>query len=152
MMSLGIPGDLEQSDSTGLISPLHHRRRHVGTFYLAGKEDGDEFTGEDEETMGMFASQAALVIANARTHREERRARNDLETLTAASSGAAVQGRVAHASARVRSAWPAWRQTGGPLVVRVQDECHLVANVPSQTRSGPPVGVAVSSNERRGFT
>ena len=81
MMSLGIPGDLDQSDSAGLISPLHHRRRHVGTFYLAGKEDGDEFTGEDEETMGMFASQAALVIANARTHREERRARNDLETL-----------------------------------------------------------------------
>ena len=29
----------------------------------------------------MFASQAALVIANARTHREERQARTDLETL-----------------------------------------------------------------------
>ena len=29
----------------------------------------------------MFASQAALVIANARTHREERQARADLETL-----------------------------------------------------------------------
>ena len=29
----------------------------------------------------MFASQVALVIANARRHREERRARADLETL-----------------------------------------------------------------------
>ena len=40
-----------------------------------------EFTAEDEETLVMFASQAALVIANARRHREEQRARTDLETL-----------------------------------------------------------------------
>ena len=40
-----------------------------------------EFTAEDEETLVMFASQAALVIANARRHREEQRARADLETL-----------------------------------------------------------------------
>ena len=36
---------------------------------------------EDEETLVMFASQAAQVIANARRHREERRARVWLETL-----------------------------------------------------------------------
>ena len=41
----------------------------------------EEFSQADEETLVMFASQAALVIANARTHREERRARADLETL-----------------------------------------------------------------------
>ena len=35
----------------------------------------------DEETLVMFASQAALVIANARTYRDEQRARNDLEAL-----------------------------------------------------------------------
>ena len=40
-----------------------------------------EFTTEDEETLVMFASQAALVIANARRHRDEQRARADLETL-----------------------------------------------------------------------
>ena len=40
-----------------------------------------EFTAEDEETLVMFASQAALVIANARRHRDEQRARADLETL-----------------------------------------------------------------------
>ena len=40
-----------------------------------------EFTPEDEETLVMFASQAALVIANARRHRDEQRARADMETL-----------------------------------------------------------------------
>ena len=34
----------------------------------------------------MFASQAALVIANARRHRDEQRARADLETLIDTSS------------------------------------------------------------------
>ncbi len=40
-----------------------------------------EFTPEDEETLVMCASQVALVIANARRHRDEQRARTDLETL-----------------------------------------------------------------------
>ena len=40
-----------------------------------------EFTQEDEETLMMFASQAALVITNARRHLEEQRARADLQTL-----------------------------------------------------------------------
>ena len=38
----------------------------------------------------MCASQAALVIANVRTHREERRARADLETLVNTSPGGEV--------------------------------------------------------------
>ena len=40
-----------------------------------------EFTQEDEDIVVMFASQAALVIANARRYREEQRARMDMETL-----------------------------------------------------------------------
>ena len=40
-----------------------------------------EFTREDEDTLVMFAAQAAMAIANARRHREERRARAGLETL-----------------------------------------------------------------------
>ena len=35
----------------------------------------------DEETLVMFAAQAALVIVNARRYRDEQRARTDLETL-----------------------------------------------------------------------
>ena len=79
-VSLGIPCDLALSGA-GLIAPMHHHGRHVGSFYLADRSDESEFTPEDEETLVMFASQAALVIANARRHREEQRARADLETL-----------------------------------------------------------------------
>ena len=64
-----------------LASPVLHWGERVGNIYLADKEHGLEFAREDEETLVMFASQAALVIANARRHREERRARADLETL-----------------------------------------------------------------------
>ena len=62
-----------------LAAPLRHRGKGVGGIYVGEKER--EFTQEDEETLVMFASQAALVIANARRHREEQRARADLETL-----------------------------------------------------------------------
>ena len=64
---------------TFLAAPIRHLGECVGAFYVGEKEV--EFTPEDEETLVMFASQAALVIANARRHREERRARTDLETL-----------------------------------------------------------------------
>ena len=62
-----------------LAAPLRHRGEGVGGIYVGEKER--EFTAEDEETLVMFASQAALVIANARRHRDEQRARADLETL-----------------------------------------------------------------------
>ena len=64
-----------------LASPVFHRGERVANVYLAEKEDGEEFTREDEETLVMFASQAALVIANARRHRDEQKARTDLETV-----------------------------------------------------------------------
>ena len=64
-----------------LASPVLYRGQRVGNVYVAEKEGGGEFTREDEETLAMFASQAAMVIANARRHREEKRARADLETL-----------------------------------------------------------------------
>ena len=62
-----------------LAAPIRHLGEGVGAIYVGEKDV--EFTPEDEETLVMFASQAALVIANARRHREERRARADLETL-----------------------------------------------------------------------
>ena len=64
-----------------LAAPVLHRDERVGNVYVADKESSEEFTREDEETLVMFASQAALVIANARRHRDEQRARADLETL-----------------------------------------------------------------------
>ena len=64
-----------------LAAPVLHRGERVGNVYVAEKESSEEFTREDEDTLVMFASQAALVIANARRHRDEQRARADLETL-----------------------------------------------------------------------
>ena len=64
-----------------MAAPMFHRGVRVGHVFVGDREDGEEFTLADEETLVMFASQAALVISNARAYREERRARADLETL-----------------------------------------------------------------------
>ena len=64
-----------------LMAPIRHRGMHVGSFFVANKESAEEFAGEDEEVVAMFASQAAMVIANARRYRDEQRAKSDLETL-----------------------------------------------------------------------
>ena len=64
-----------------LVAPIRRRGKGVGFIFLAIKNPGGEFTPEDEETLVMFASQAGMVIANARRHRDEQRARTDLETL-----------------------------------------------------------------------
>ncbi len=78
--SLGFSPPLTRP-KTFLGTPMRHRGVHVGNFFLAGKEGGTEFTSEDEEILVLFASQAAMAIANARTYRDERRARADLEAL-----------------------------------------------------------------------
>ena len=60
---------------------MHYRGEHLGNFFLSDKQDGEEFTSEDEEILVLFASQAATAIANARTHRDVERARADLAAL-----------------------------------------------------------------------
>ena len=57
------------------------RDRHVGTIYIGEKHDDTEFTPEDEETLAMFAAQAAMAITNARRYGDEQRAKADLEAL-----------------------------------------------------------------------
>ena len=64
-----------------LGAPIRHRGVNVGHFYLTNKEGGQGFTEEDEETLMLFASQAATAVANAQAYRDERRARADLEAL-----------------------------------------------------------------------
>ncbi|MXW64454.1 MAG: response regulator [Bacteroidetes bacterium SB0662_bin_6] len=78
--SLGYSADLMLS-KTFQGTPMHHQGRYVGNFFLAGKQNGPEFTSEDEEILVIFASQAAMAIANARAHRNEQQARAYLETL-----------------------------------------------------------------------
>ncbi|MDE2887197.1 MAG: response regulator [Gemmatimonadota bacterium] len=74
------PGSTAETMSF-LAAPIRHRGESVGNFFLAGKVSGPEFTDEDEETLVMFASQAALVIANARRYRDQQRAMADREAV-----------------------------------------------------------------------
>ena len=60
-------------------TPMRHRGAAAGGFFLGGKEGG--FTDADEEMLVLFTQQAASALANARAHREEQRARADLEAL-----------------------------------------------------------------------
>ena len=64
-----------------LQTPIRLRSQQLGTIYLSDKTGGEEFSRDDEETLALFAAQAALAISNARRHREEQRARAGLETL-----------------------------------------------------------------------
>ena len=64
-----------------LAAPTGQQGARSGHLSVAARTEGREFSPEDEETLVMFASQAALVIANARRYRDEQRARADLETL-----------------------------------------------------------------------
>ena len=64
-----------------MAAPILHQGVRSGNLCVGSDEEGREFTQEDEEILVLFASQAAQVIANARRHREEQRARAGLETL-----------------------------------------------------------------------
>ena len=66
---------------TFLGTQIRARDKHVGNIYLAEKEGGRDFTQEDEETLEMFAAQAAMAITNARRYGDEQRAKADLEAL-----------------------------------------------------------------------
>ena len=64
-----------------LVAPIRNAGVRIGSIYLTNGEESTEFAHEDKESLVMFASQTALVIANARRYREEQRARADLEAL-----------------------------------------------------------------------
>ena len=105
---------------TFLGTPMRHRGVQVGNFFLGDKQNGPEFTAEDEEVLELFASQAAAVIANARTHRDERRARADLEALVETSPvGVAVfdarGGRMVSINREARRLVEGLRTAGHPL-------------------------------------
>ncbi len=82
LRSLNMPEFLPSVTATSLlVAPIRHQGAGVGTIYLAHDTKDREFTREDEETLVLFAAQAALAIANARRLREEQRAKAGLETL-----------------------------------------------------------------------
>ena len=78
--SLGYSPEVIPVD-TLLGTSIRRGNTQAGIFFLGDKEGGQEFTGEDEEVLELFAAQAATSLANARTHRQEQRVRADLEAL-----------------------------------------------------------------------
>ena len=89
LAGLGLPGHPVMERSF-LGMPVRHRGAQVGLFYLLDKTGEGAFTEEDEETLAPFTAQAGAAIANARTYRDERRARADLEALVNTSPVAVV--------------------------------------------------------------
>src|SRR3954451_7848049 len=67
--------------STFLGVPLAMRGVAYGNLYLTEKEDGEEFTIEDEELVTLLASQAAVAIENARLYESATRWARQLESL-----------------------------------------------------------------------
>ena len=64
-----------------VTAPILRRGERLGSIHLGRERPGPEFAREDEETLVMFASQAAMALDNARHLRDEQRARTGLETL-----------------------------------------------------------------------
>ncbi len=64
-----------------LGTQIRVRDCHVGSIFIGEKDDDSAFTREDEETLEMFATQAAMAVTNARRYGEEQRAKADLEAL-----------------------------------------------------------------------
>ena len=63
-----------------LGAPIRHQNEPVGNIFLTEKQGNQEFSEEDEETLVMFASQAAIAIGNAIRHRDEQQTRDLVET------------------------------------------------------------------------
>ncbi len=117
MRALGFP---DLPIKTLLGAPMRHRGEHVGNLYVAEKEGGREFTREDEETLVLFASQATMVVVNARRHRDEQRARADLEALINTSPVGvlvfdATSGALASLNREARRIFDELRPPGRPL-------------------------------------
>ena len=101
-------------------TPMRHRGETVGQLFLAEKEGAPEFTDEDEEVLVLFASQAATSIVNARSHRDEQRARADLEALVETSPVGVVvfdarTGRLLSLNREARRIVEGLRSAGSPV-------------------------------------
>ena len=81
MDSQGLNGALPIALQAFMAAPIRHHGETAGVLFLGHDDEERRFSETDEETLVMFAAQAATVMANARRYRDERSARNDLEAL-----------------------------------------------------------------------
>ena len=133
-------------------TPLRHRGVEAGGFFLAEKADGEAFTAQDEEVLTLFASQAAAAIANARTHRSERRARADLEALVETSPVGVVvfdvkRGRTAWLNREMRRIVESLRTPGRPLEQLLEVMSFRRADGSEVSLSDVPIAQQLSSGE-----
>ena len=70
-----------QPENPHPATPVRHLGKRVGDPHLAGEGGGQVFTPEDEFALGMFASYAAVVVADARLLDRRKRAIADPEAL-----------------------------------------------------------------------
>ena len=59
---LGLPADLSRFTSFVAV-PMGQNGAQIGTFFLSNKEDGREFSADDEKVALMMAAQASTIIA-----------------------------------------------------------------------------------------
>ena len=99
--------------------PVRFRCTDVGYLFVGEKAGGEAFTAQDEETLLLFAAQAAAAIGNARAHRSELRARKNLEALVETSPVGVVVfdggGRVASLNREARRIVESLREPDGSL-------------------------------------
>jgi signal transduction histidine kinase len=77
--------------STFLGVPIHLRGVAYGNLYLTEKAGGDDFTEEDEELVGLLASQAAVAIENARLYEAATAWSKQLESLNEVGNALATE-------------------------------------------------------------
>ncbi|MDE2988938.1 MAG: response regulator [Chloroflexota bacterium] len=86
--SVGLPDPplLLRSLSGVVFAPIATQRQALGCLLVADRAGGSEFSSEDEQTLHLLASMAALTIAGLRVLGNEQQARAELENLMDASA------------------------------------------------------------------
>ncbi len=79
------PGHPPMSSFVGV--PVLLRGTVYGNLYLAEKQGAPEFTGEDEQLVGLLATQAGVAMENARLYESSTRWLQQLESLNEIASG-----------------------------------------------------------------
>jgi signal transduction histidine kinase len=88
--SVGFPPN-HPAMSTFLGVPVHLRGVAYGNLYLTEKAGGGDFTDEDEELVGLLASQAAVAIENARLYEAATGWSRQLESLNEVGNALATE-------------------------------------------------------------
>jgi signal transduction histidine kinase len=88
--SVGFP-PMHPPMRTFIGAPILLRGVAYGNFYLTEKSDGEDFTEEDQEMVGLLAAQAAVAIENARLYEAATQWSKQLESLNEVGNALATE-------------------------------------------------------------